>query len=90
MMSNIGRPRKSEEEKTKPTDLVKCPVCPKSFYRNNRTYHNRSKTHQIYATMDENLRRIMLSTTTPPKSIVDGIILEGAVKNLQDKIKLPE
>lgn len=86
----MPRNKKNPEEKTKPTDRVKCPLCPKYFVRNNRYNHNQTATHKIYANMDVNLRRIMLNVTAPPKTIVDGIILEGAVKNLQNKIKLPE
>lgn len=58
--AHVGRPRKAETEKAKPTDRVKCHVCGKTIIRSGRGQHNNTKYHKLYTEVEVKLRKILI------------------------------
>jgi hypothetical protein len=55
-----GRPPMPEEEKAKPSDRIICELCHKEFIRSNRSSHNKSERHKLYAKVNQKLMKVML------------------------------
>lgn len=58
--TNVGRPRKDDNEKAKATDRIKCNICGKMIIRSGRTKHNQSKYHQTYVSIEKKLRKALI------------------------------
>ena len=58
--SGVGRPKKNDDEKLKPTDKVICDICGGQFIRSNRTNHKKTKVCQAYFGMNEKLKNALL------------------------------
>jgi len=54
------RPKKSEENKAKWNDKVKCDRCGKEFIRSSRTTHNKTQYHKIFDKMNNKLQDFLL------------------------------
>jgi len=55
-----GRPRKSDEDKGKPNDRIKCNLCGKEFTRSNRSHHNNTQVHLLYKKVNEKMSKLVL------------------------------
>jgi|SRR5271154_1709771 len=58
----LGRPRKDESEKAKPTDRIQCEICGNIFSRCHRSAHRKTKIHQAYENMNQKLIKLLLDT----------------------------
>ena len=56
-----GRPKKTDDEKTKYSDRVECNICGKIFTRSNRSAHNKTQYHIMYGKAHDKLKAILLS-----------------------------
>lgn len=56
----IGRPKKREEDKAKPTDRIKCEICSKEFYRSGRANHKKTAYHKAHERMNSTLRKVLI------------------------------
>lgn len=56
-----GRPCKSNKEKSKPTDRIKCDLCSKFYFRSGKTKHCRTKVHIAYASMNSKLMKALIN-----------------------------
>ena len=65
MTSKRGRPKKSDNEKAKPTDKIVCDICEKIITRSGRTRHTRTAYHQACVKCDnENIAFIKGNSST--------------------------
>lgn len=55
----VGRPKK--DEKAKPSDRVVCDICGGKFVRSHRWDHNKTKVHQAYSKMNDQIRKLLLA-----------------------------
>ena len=55
-MNKVGRPRKKDEDKAKPSDYIECNICGHTFRRNNRSRHNNTKIHKAIAELNDDIR----------------------------------
>ena len=55
-----GRPRKPEEEKGKPSDRIVCKLCHREFVRSNRSHHDKTERHKLYARVNQKLAKLVL------------------------------
>lgn len=60
--NTLGRPRKREEDKAKPGDIIICDVCGNKFIRSHRSSHKKTKVHQAYENMNRKLIKMLLNT----------------------------
>jgi hypothetical protein len=60
-MTSVGRPKKEECDKAKPTDRIQCNICGGSFFRNNRSRHNNTKVHQFALKMNNDIKKLVLN-----------------------------
>jgi hypothetical protein len=58
--TKVGRRTKSEEEKAKPTDRIKCHICGTEFVRWNRSQHMKTKVCQAYSKMNTKIQKLMI------------------------------
>jgi hypothetical protein len=58
----LGRPRKNNDEKAKPTDRIQCDICGNIFSRCHRAAHKKTKVHQAYEQMNQKLVKLLLDT----------------------------
>lgn len=56
---SIGRPRKNEEDKAKPTDRIKCKECGVVFTRCHRSSHKKTKIHKLCCSLNSKLKKIL-------------------------------
>lgn len=90
----MGRPKKAENEKAKPNDLVRCDICHGFFTRGNRGHHEKTKIHQVYEKMNDNVRRLMFANKKQ-KFTADGskimnaedLHVETAKANIRERLK---
>lgn len=59
--SAVGRPRKKEKDKAKPSDRLICDICNEKFTRSHRWSHNQTKVHQAYMKMNDKMKKILLN-----------------------------
>lgn len=87
-MKKNGRPRKLPGEKCLPSDRIKCPICPASFNRNNRSTHYKTKQHQLYLNIEQKLLRVIKNEIEPKetKTMVEAIILDNAIKDIRERL----
>lgn len=56
----VGRPRKNDADKAKPTDRIKCEICSKEFYRSGRANHKKTAYHRAHEQMNSRLRKVLM------------------------------
>lgn len=60
----IGRPRKEDEDKAKPNDILICNICGRTFIRSARSRHRKTKIHQAYEGINTKLAKVILNIDT--------------------------
>nr|AVL93337.1 C2H2 zinc finger protein [Moumouvirus australiensis transpoviron] len=78
-----GRPKKNINEKAKPNDKIICNICGGSYTRSNITKHKNTQKHQIFETMNDKIRRVMLKNDTV-KINDDNKIKNSNTKNISN------
>jgi hypothetical protein len=58
--TKVGRPKKEESDKAKPSDRIVCPICKEEFVRSNRTNHNKTKIHKKMEQANKNLKKLLI------------------------------
>jgi hypothetical protein len=58
--SKVGRKKIKESKKAKPTDRIKCDICPGEYSRSSSTNHKRTKIHQAFLKINKNLKEIIV------------------------------
>lgn len=43
--NKVGRPKVSDKDRKKPTDIIKCDICEGKFQRSCKSRHNKTKIH---------------------------------------------
>lgn len=56
-----GRPRKSDDEKAKPTDRLTCEICGKDFFRSGRSKHKTTQYHILHQNLNKKLMKMLLN-----------------------------
>nr|AEY99263.1 zinc finger C2H2-type domain-containing protein [Moumouvirus Monve] len=68
MSKTRGRPRKNINEKAKPKDKLICDICGGSYTRSNVSKHKNTQKHQIFESMNDKIRMIMLKNMPVEKN----------------------
>lgn len=51
---------KDKKSKTNWFDIIKCDVCQKEFMRSNRSHHNNTQYHKIYANINGKIKTLLI------------------------------
>lgn len=83
-----GRPVVAEEDKAKPNDRLECKVCGGSYTRAHKSSHEKTKQHQIYAKLDDDIRKVVLNKPKQLRGTVTAkeIDYHGAYERVREKI----
>lgn len=58
LYKHVGRPK--SENKAHWNDKIICKICGGKFTRSARTGHDKTKVHQIYAKMNDKMRKLLI------------------------------
>ena len=55
-----GRPKKSDDEKAKWNDKIKCSICNKEYIRSASNAHKITQYHKIHSKMNDKLKKLLI------------------------------
>jgi len=64
-----GRPRKNDEDKAKPTDILTCKTCGGTYQRSCKSKHNKTRVHMAYADINDRMKHIISDKLKQPEFI---------------------
>lgn len=56
----ISKTTNNRQKNTHWSDILVCKICGRTYKRSNITNHNKTKIHQVYASMNNKLKKILL------------------------------
>lgn len=65
----VGRPRKNDEDKAKPTDILICQICGSKYQRSCKSKHNKNRVHQAYIDFNNRMNRVIHDKVSSPDFI---------------------
>lgn len=68
----VGRPKKDLDSKANPNDRIKCIVCGLYYSRSNQSKHIKTKMHQTFLKVDEDIRYISFNKPNNEKKIMSA------------------